>query len=140
MQFNPHPLEGASPTVTMSMLNGPAVVEGQLPFHQPPERPEADSLYTATLHLPFDDYSISMFHACRAASRSEVMARVAIRMASHLLAYVIIREGIDLDHPVVARLVPREIARRLAEFGDCSRSHGPLKQGRDLHIQERSGQ
>jgi hypothetical protein len=67
------------------------------------------------------------------------MDRIAARLNSHLLADVEIREGIDLGNPIVARLVPSEICRRLSEYGDCNRSHGPLRQGGDLHIQERAG-
>lgn len=139
MQSIPYVQDHAPPTICISMLDVPMMPDGQ-----PSNRPSfgcagAGSLYTATLHVTFEDYGVRMFHACRAATRGEVMDRIGIRVASHLLAHVEIREGIDIDHPVVARLVPSEIARRLADYGDCNRSHGPLRQGGDLHIQERSG-
>lgn len=139
MQSSSYVLGGSSLTICVSMLDPLAISDGAASFVQPAFRFEGRSLYTATLHLTFEDYSISMFHACRAKSRSEVMDRIRIRVAPRLLADVVIREGIDPDHPVVARLLPSEIARRLADYGDCNRSHGPLRQGGDLHIQERSG-
>jgi hypothetical protein len=139
MQLIPCVQEGASPSICISMLDVSQMPESRASPLSSSDRSGVGTLYTATLHLAFEDYSISMFHACRAVSRSEVMDRVGVRIGSHLLAQVEIREGIDLDHPVVARLVPSEIARRLADYGDCNRSCGPLQLGGDLHIQERSG-
>lgn len=139
MQSISYLLEGVSPSVCASMLDALSIADDQSESLPSPERLGAGRLYTATLHVAFEEYSISMFHACRAESCGEVMDRIAARLSSHLLAHVEIREGIDLDHPIVARLVPREICRRLSEYGDCNRSHGPLRQGGDLHIQERAG-
>lgn len=139
MQSISYLLEGVPPPVCVSMLDALLIADDQSASLPSPERSGASRLYTATLHVAFEEYSISMFHACRAESHGEVIDRIAVRLGSHLLAHVEIHESIDLDHPVVARLVPSEIGRRLSEYGDCNRSHGPLRQGGDLHIQERSG-
>ncbi|MEC3950144.1 hypothetical protein [Sphingobium sp. HWE2-09] len=138
MQIAPHRQDGVSSTVTVSLLDNSGA-EAHPAARGISPRPETDGLYTAMLHLDFKDHGFSMFHACRVVSRREVMERVGVRVPSHLLPHVDIREGIDLDHPVVVRLVPREISRRLADYGDCDRGHGPLRLGGDLHIQQRSG-
>ena len=139
MQSIPFVLDGAAQSVCISMLDTPyrgdalsspvATVGGS----------GASQLYTATMQLTFEGYGISMFHACWASSRDEATKRVSVRIASHLLAEVEVHRGIVLDHPVVRRLVPSGLARRLAEDGDCCPRWRPLQQGGDLHIQERAG-
>ncbi|KAA9019613.1 hypothetical protein [Sphingobium limneticum] len=139
MQSIPLALDGFKPIICVSMSDLPIEADGQ-PSHLPPTGSAgANRLYTATLHLLFEGYSITMFHACRASSRVEARERVSSRVASHLMADVEIHHGIDLGHPVVRRLVPSEIAHRLFVHGDCSLQWRPLQHGGELHIQERAG-
>ncbi len=139
MQSIPFVLEGASPSVCISILDTPYRADALLLPVTAFGGSGASQLYTATMQLTFEGYSISMFHACWVSSRDEAIERVSVRIASHLLAEVEVHRGIVLDHPVVRRLVPSGVARRLAEDGDCCRRWRPLQQGGDLHIQERAG-
>ena len=84
-------------------------------------------------------FEIEIFHACHATSRSEVVARVAQRMPAKHLGLVEVVDGIDVDHPIVRRIVPEALRERLAEIGDCCPNWRSLETGGDIHIVERRG-
>lgn len=98
--------------------------------------PDCKRLFTATLSIAREDGDVFVFHACHAGHGNDVLERLAERVPAVHLFSAMIREGIDVDDPLVSRLVPGATLARLAASGDCCDRWRPLQHGGSLHIVE----
>lgn len=93
-------------------------------------------LFTATRSVRRADFSITLFHACRAYSESGVREGL-VRRAGVGDAYAAdIREGVDLRSAISRRLVGLEMLERLDAIGDVCPYRRPLECGGVIHIVE----
>ncbi|WP_294301260.1 hypothetical protein [uncultured Sphingomonas sp.] len=133
--------------MTLSMTGEPAMAAPCFPWLNwgralpigAAQRSAPTRLFTATCRIDGEDYEIEIFHACHATSRSEVLGRVSQRIPAKHLGLVEVVDGIDVDHPIVRRIVPEALRDRLAEIGDCCPNWRSLETGGDIHIVERRG-
>ena len=98
--------------------------------------PSERQLYTATLLLEREADRVLVFHACHASSRAEVIDGLGARIPTSHLALVKVCDGIDLDDPIVKRLLPSAVADLLATHGDCCPLRRSLSTGGVLHVVE----
>ena len=98
--------------------------------------PAERQLYTATLLLEREADRVLVFHACHASSWVEVIDGLGARIPTSHLALVNVRDGIDLDDPIVKRLLPSAVAVLLATHGDCCPLRRSLGTGGVLHVVE----
>lgn len=97
------------------------------------------TLFTATLEVELGEDSFAVFHACHAMMVREVIEQLAVRIPQRYLSEVVVRRGVDLDHPVARRLVPSPALELLASLEDFNALGGPLAGGGVFNVMEWRG-
>ena len=112
---------------------------GRVAPHPPFRRPAYGSrLFTATLVHETRDQTLRVFFARHCIDRAELLERLSWRVPLVRLPHVVVTVGIDLQDPVVRRLVSGSIVESLAEFGDVDATTRPLAEGAELCVRERT--